>query len=102
MDDEALATSLGVHGDVSGRTLLALLPVLVLLLGLIVYALADLLRAPSVRFLPKPLWAVVILLVSAPFGALAYLVIGRNRDGEVNRTTDAPDQTGELTSRTRR
>ena len=70
--------------DVSGRTLLALLPVFVLLLGLLLYALVDLLRAPSVRYLPKPVWAVVIVLVSAPFGALAYLVFGRNSDGEVD------------------
>jgi hypothetical protein len=70
--------------DVSGRTLLALLPVLVLLLGLIVYALVDLVRAPAVRHLPKPVWAVVIVAVSAPFGALAYLVWGRSRDGVVH------------------
>jgi hypothetical protein len=45
-------------------------------------------RAPSVRHLPKALWAVVIVLVSAPFGALAYLVFGRNRDAVVDVDTD--------------
>jgi hypothetical protein len=61
--------------------LLALIPLLVLLAGLIVYCLVDLVRARSVRYLPKPVWALIIVLVSAPFGALAYLVFGRDRHG---------------------
>jgi ABC-2 type transport system ATP-binding protein len=36
-------------------------------------------RAPSVRYLPKLLWALVIVVVSASFGALAYLVFGKDR-----------------------
>jgi hypothetical protein len=85
---ETLVSWLDIDVEVSSRTLLALLPVIVLLLGLIAYALVDLRRAPSVRYLPKPLWAVVIILVSAPFGALAYLVLGRNRDGVVDIDED--------------
>lgn len=98
-DQLALAAWFDVRTDVSGRTVLALLPVLLLLLGLMVYALVDLMRAPSVRYLPKPLWAVVIVLVSAPFGALAYLVFGRNRDGE--RTASPSGRPADLTGRAR-
>jgi Phospholipase_D-nuclease N-terminal len=66
----------------SGKTMLALIPLFVLLAGLIVYCLVDLIRAPSVRYLPKPVWALIIVLVSAPFGALAYLVFGKDRHGD--------------------
>jgi ABC-2 type transport system ATP-binding protein len=64
-----------------GKVMLALLPLFVLLAGLIAYCLADLIRARSVRYLPKPAWALIIVLVSAPFGALAYLVFGKDRHG---------------------
>jgi hypothetical protein len=65
----------------SGRVLLALLPLFALLAGLIVYCLVDLIRARRVRYLPKPVWALIIVFVSAPLGALAYLVFGRDRHG---------------------
>jgi phospholipase D-like protein len=65
-----------------GKVVLALLPLFVLLAGLIVYCLVDLIRAPSVRYLPKPVWALIIVFVSAPFGALAYLVFGKDRHGD--------------------
>src|SRR5512132_1220126 len=39
--------------------------------GHLIYCLVDLIRAPSVRYLPKPVWALIIVFVSAPFGALA-------------------------------
>lgn len=63
----------------SGKVLLALAPLLALVAGLMIYCLVDLIRAPSVRYLPKPVWALIIVLVSAPFGALAYLVFGKDR-----------------------
>jgi hypothetical protein len=63
----------------SGKVLLALIPLFVFLAGLIVYCLVDLVRARSVRYLPKLVWALIIVLVSAPFGALAYLVFGKDR-----------------------
>jgi len=65
----------------SGRVLLALIPLFVLLAGLIVYCLVDLIRARSVRYLPKPVWALIIVLGSVPLGALAYLLFGRDRHG---------------------
>jgi hypothetical protein len=76
----APAAALGVNMP-SGKVLLALIPLFVLLAGLIVYCLVDLVRARSVRYLPKPVWALIIVFVSAPFGALAYLVFGKDRHG---------------------
>lgn len=72
----ALASS-----TLSGKTLFALIPLFVLLGALVIYCLVDLIRAPSVRYLPKPVWALIIVLVSAPLGALAYLVFGKDRHG---------------------
>ena len=54
------------------------LPLVLLLLGLMAYCLMDLARAPSVRYLPKPVWALIIVLVSFPLGAIAYLVLGKD------------------------
>jgi ABC-2 type transport system ATP-binding protein len=59
----------------------ALVPVAVLILGLDVYCLVNLVRAPAVRNLPKPVWAIVILFVSAPVGAILYLCFGADRTG---------------------
>ena len=39
--------------DLSDGTLLALAPVVVLVVGLVVFCLVDLIRAPAVRYLPK-------------------------------------------------
>ena len=59
--------------------LAALVPLLVLLVALDAYCLIDLARAKSVRHAPKVVWAIVILFVSAPIGALIYLFFGRDR-----------------------
>ena len=59
----------------------ALIPVAVLILGLDGYCLVNLVRAPSARNLPKPIWAIVILFVSAPLGAILYLCFGADRTG---------------------
>jgi ABC-2 type transport system ATP-binding protein len=60
----------------SGSTALALLPLAVLLVGLAVYALVRLVRAPSAPYLPKWVWALLIM-VCVPWGALAYLLVRR-------------------------
>jgi hypothetical protein len=65
----------------SGKVLLALAPLLALVAGLIIYCLVDLIRAPSVRYLPKPVWALIIVLFSSPVGAIAYLIFGKDRNG---------------------
>lgn len=59
----------------------ALIPLLILLLGLDVFCLVNLVRAKSVRNAPKLAWAIVILFVSAPLGAILYLFFGMNRTG---------------------
>ncbi len=59
----------------------ALIPVAVLILGLDGYCLVNLVRTPSVRNLPKPIWAIVILFASAPLGAILYLCFGADRTG---------------------
>ncbi len=61
----------------STTLVLLALPLIVLDVVLIVYSLYDLTRPERVvRWLPKPVWAVVILLVST-FGAIIYLLLGR-------------------------
>jgi ABC-2 type transport system ATP-binding protein len=60
----------------SGSTALALLPLVVLVLGLLAYALVQLGRAPTAPYLPKWVWALLIVLC-VPWGALAYLLVRR-------------------------
>ena len=78
--------------DLSDGTLLALAPVVVLVVGLVVFCLVDLIRAPAVRYLPKLLWALIILVGSTPVGAIAYLVLGRERQpaSSIPATTGRP------------
>ncbi len=68
------------------RVLLALLVV-----GLAVYALVDWSRtdAARVRLLPKLLWLLVIVLV-ALFGPLAWLLVGRDRGAGRARPVEPP------------
>jgi len=74
----------------SGTALLAITPVLMVILGLVVFSLVDLVRAPSVRYLPKVAWGVIIVLVSTPLGAIAYLVFGRARGSGVSPPAAEP------------
>jgi hypothetical protein len=53
-----------------------LLPVLALVLVLVAWCLVDLARRPEVRYLPKMAWAMITIAV-IPFGAIAYLLLGR-------------------------
>jgi Phospholipase_D-nuclease N-terminal len=61
------------------RLLLALLPLFVVGIGFDVYCLVSLVRSP-VRYLPKVVWGIIIVLVSFPLGALLYLFAGRVRN----------------------
>lgn len=67
-------------GGSPSHQLAALLPLLLLLAVFDIYCLVDLIRARSVRYMPKIVWAFVILVVSAPLGGLLYLFVGRDRD----------------------
>jgi len=52
----------------------ALLPLIVLVLALVAYALTRLARATGAPYLPKWLWAALIILVT-PWGAVVYLLL---------------------------
>lgn len=80
--------------DLSGGTLLALAPVVLLVVGLVIYCLVDLVRAPAVRYLPKPMWALIILVGSIPIGPVLYLVLGRERHpaSSIPDTAEGPVQ----------
>ncbi|MEV0900643.1 PLDc N-terminal domain-containing protein [Actinoplanes sp. NPDC049802] len=58
-----------------GPTLAAVLPLIVLGLGLVGYCLYDIVHN-DVRYLPKWAWA-LICVISIPLGALIYLFVGR-------------------------
>jgi Phospholipase_D-nuclease N-terminal len=79
MTNDLLA--IGMHAAAGPPRVLwaALLPVIILAVLFDVYCLVDVIRAKSVRRLPKGAWALIILLISAPWGGLAYLFLGRDR-----------------------
>jgi Phospholipase_D-nuclease N-terminal len=79
MTNALLAAGLHAAGGPSHVLWAALLPVIILAVLFDLYCLVDLIRARSVRRLPKGVWALVILLISAPWGGLAYLFLGRDR-----------------------
>jgi len=59
------------------RIFAALAPSLVIVVGFVAYCLADMVRHPAVRHLPRWAWA-LLSLVSMPLGAVAYLLFGRS------------------------
>jgi Phospholipase_D-nuclease N-terminal len=62
-----------------GRLLLALAPLLIVAVGFDAYCLVNLIRSPSVRYLPKVVWGIIIVFISFPLGGLLYLFVGRDR-----------------------
>lgn len=69
----------------SNQVLLAIAPLILLVLGLVVFSLVDLVRSESVRYLPKAAWALIIVLLGTGLGAIAYLMFGRVRRSTVGR-----------------
>jgi hypothetical protein len=61
-----------------------LIPLVILDLGLIIFALVDLIRRKRTKG-PKWVWLLVILFIST-FGPILYLILGREED-----ETDADD-----------
>jgi glucose uptake protein GlcU len=65
---------------VDSRLLIALIPLVLLDLGMVVYSVIDLSRSERrVRGGNKLVWLLIILLVST-FGWLVYLLAGREED----------------------
>jgi len=61
--------------EISPKLILLLIPVAVIQLGLMIVALADLIRRERTRG-PKWVWVLVIVLINL-FGPIAYLLFGR-------------------------
>ncbi|MBN1937435.1 MAG: PLDc_N domain-containing protein [Anaerolineae bacterium] len=61
-----------------GKYLPLLIPIILLQLGLMVFALYDLIKRPFTRG-PKWVWVLVIVMVNL-FGPIIYLVFGRKED----------------------
>lgn len=59
--------------------ILAFWPLLVLQFGLVIWGLVDLFRRKEVKSLSKPLWAVIIVLVSL-IGPILYFIMGRGEE----------------------
>src|SRR4051794_11784567 len=72
-----------------GSTLEALLPLGLLALGLVVYALVRLVRAGRAPYVPKWVWALVIVL-SVPWGAVVYLLLSRETAPASEPVRDRP------------
>jgi hypothetical protein len=56
----------------------ALIPIVLVAVGFVIFCLVDVVRAESVRFLPRWAWA-VICVISIPLGGIVYLIVGRER-----------------------
>jgi hypothetical protein len=54
----------------------AIIPLVVVAVGFVAFCLYDLTRT-DVRWLPKWVWALIIL-VSIPLGGIVYLAVGRD------------------------
>jgi nucleoside recognition membrane protein YjiH len=57
--------------------LAAIVPIVVIALGFIIFCLVDLARS-EVRYLPKWAWA-IICVASVPMGGIIYLLYGREQ-----------------------
>lgn len=56
----------------------ALVPLVLLAVGFVVWVVVDIVRAESVQYLPKWAW-IVISVISIPLGGIVYLLVGRDR-----------------------
>jgi hypothetical protein len=56
----------------------ALIPIVLVAVGFVIFCLVDVWRTEEVRYLPRWLWTVVCL-ISVPLGGIVYLVFGRGR-----------------------
>jgi hypothetical protein len=56
-----------------------LIPLVIIEIALLVIALIDLIRRENVRYFPKWVWAVIILILNF-IGPIAYLILGRDEE----------------------
>jgi hypothetical protein len=63
---------------VEASQLAALVPLVVVAVGFVIFCLVDLARADRVRYLPRWAW-VIVCLISIPLGGIVYLTLGRPR-----------------------
>ena len=54
----------------------AVIPIVLVAVGFVIFCLIDVVRAEAVRYLPRWVWAIVCL-ISVPLGGIVYLVFGR-------------------------
>ena len=72
----ALSPAFGIHMMVSEQTLITVLALASIQVGLMLFALYDLWRRREVRYLPKYLWAVIVVIFNFA-GPLSYLLLCR-------------------------
>lgn len=63
-----------VHTELNPHLLLMLAPLLVIELGLMIFALIKLIRASKTRFFNKAIWALLIIFIHL-IGPILYLVL---------------------------
>jgi type VI protein secretion system component VasK len=63
---------------VSGLTIIIVALVFALNLGLLSWALVDLLQRENIKYLSKPAWIVIIAVIL--FGSVIYLLVGRGEE----------------------
>ena len=61
----------------------------VITIGLTIYAFIDCLQTPTPRYLPKPVWFVIILVLPI-VGPALWLLFGRVNGGGWGRWDDGP------------
>ncbi len=61
--------------------LLLIVTLFIINLGLIAWAVADLLRRERVKYLPKVVWLGIVALIF--FGGALYLLVGRDKSSEL-------------------
>jgi ABC-2 type transport system ATP-binding protein len=79
--------------ELSAGALIALSILAILVLAALAATLVDLARH-DVRHLPKWAWALIVVLVNFPVGAIIYFVVGRVPAGQTPPATDAPPPVG--------
>jgi len=56
-----------------------LIPLFIIEIALLVIALIDLIRRENVRYFPKWVWVLIILILNF-IGPIAYLILGRDEE----------------------